>query len=60
MKELRSTHSKGLDAPCQNTFKGKPAFIKRLIKVLVAKKLLLVHSNSCRNNRCIWKSLCAN
>jgi len=38
MKELRSTHSKF------NTFKEKPAFIKRLIKVLVAKNLFLVHS----------------
>jgi len=27
---------KGLEDPCQNTFKDKPAFIKRLIKVLVA------------------------
>jgi len=30
MKELRSTCSKGLEVPCQNTFKEKPAFIKRL------------------------------
>jgi len=30
-----STGSKGLEIPCQNTFKDKPAFIKRLIKVLV-------------------------
>ena len=35
MKELRSKCSKGLEVPCQNTFKDKPAFIKRLIKVLV-------------------------
>ena len=33
-----STCSKGLEIPCQNTFKDKPAFlkhVKRLIKVLV-------------------------
>jgi len=30
-----STRSKGLEIPCQNTFKDKPAFIKRLITVLV-------------------------
>ena len=44
MKELSSTGGKGLDVPCQNTFSDKPAFIKRLIKVLVAKNLLLVHT----------------
>jgi len=43
MKELRSTYSKGLEIPCHNTFKDKPA-IKRLSKVLVARNLLLVHS----------------
>jgi len=32
-----STGSKGLEIPCQNTFKDKPAFIKRLVKVLVAR-----------------------
>jgi len=37
MIELRSKRSKGLEVPCQNTFKDKPAFIKRRIKVLVAK-----------------------
>ena len=37
-----STRSKGLEIPCQNTFKDKPAFIKSLIKVLVARiKLVL-------------------
>jgi len=51
VKELRSTHSKGLEVPCQNTFKDKPAFINRLIKVLVARNLFSVHSSSCRNNR---------
>ena len=55
LKKLRSTHSKGLEVPGQNTFKDKPAFIMRLIKVLVAKNLFLVHSSSCRNNRFIWK-----
>ena len=35
MKELRSTGSKGLEVPCQNTFIDKHIFIKRLIKVLV-------------------------
>jgi len=55
MKELRSIHSKGLEVPCQNTFKDKPAFFKRLIKVLVARNLFLVHSSSCKNNRPIWK-----
>ena len=41
----RSLHvAKGLEVPCQNTF--KPAFIKRLIKVFVAKNLLLVHRSS--------------
>jgi len=58
MKELRSTGSKGWEVPCQNTFKDKPAFIKRLIKVLVARNLFLVHSSSCQNNRLIWKPLC--
>ena len=43
MKQLRSTCSKGLEVPCQNTFKGKHAFIKGLIKVLVAKNLFLVY-----------------
>ena len=42
MKELRSTRSKGLEVPCQNTFRDKPAFIKRLIKVSVARNLFLV------------------
>ena len=42
--------SKGLEIPCQNTFKDKPAFIKRLIKVLVARELFSVHSSSCKNN----------
>jgi len=60
MKELRSTHSKGLEVPCQNIFKDKPASIKRLIKVLVARNLFLVHSSSCGNNRLIWKPLRAN
>jgi len=45
------TSSKGLEIPCQNTFKDRPAFIKRLIKVLVAKNLFLVHRSRCRNNR---------
>ena len=49
VKELRSTPSKGLEVPCQNTFKDKPAFIKRLIEVLVTRNMLLVHSSSCRN-----------
>ena len=50
-----TTRGKGLEleVPCQNTFKDKPAFIKRLIKVLVAKNLFVVHSSSCRNNRLI-------
>jgi len=33
-------------------------FIKRLIKVLVARNLFLVHSSSCRNNKLLWKPLC--
>jgi len=49
MKELRSTCSKGLEVPCQNTFKDKPASIKRLIKVLVARNLFLLPSSSCKN-----------
>ena len=53
MKELRSTGSKGLEVPCQNTLKDKLAFIKRLIKVLVAKNSFLVHSSSCRSNRLV-------
>jgi len=57
MKELRSTGSKRLEVPCQNTFKDKPAFIKRLIKVLVARNLFLVHSSNCRNNRVVWNPL---
>jgi len=48
MKELRSTCNKGLEVPCQNTFKDKPAFIEMLIKVLVARNLFLVPSSSCR------------
>ena len=39
-----STRSRGLEIPCQNTSKDKPAFIKRLNKVLVARNLFLVHS----------------
>ena len=35
-----STGGKGLKIPCQNTFKDKPAFIKRLIKVLVARNMI--------------------
>jgi len=57
MKELRSTGRKHLKVPCQNTFKDKPAFIKRLIKVLVARKLFLVHSSNCRNDRLVWNPL---
>ena len=41
MKELRSTRSKDLEVPCKNTFKDKPAFLKRLIKVPVARNLVL-------------------
>jgi len=52
-----STSSKGLEIPCRNTFKDKPAFIKRLIKVLVARNLFSVHSSSCKNSRHVWKSL---
>jgi len=55
-----STRTKGLETPHQNTLKGNPAFIKRLIKVLVARNLFLVHSSSCKNNRLIWKPLCVN
>jgi len=33
-----STGSKGLKIPCQNTFKNKPAFIKRHL-VLVARSI---------------------
>jgi len=33
-----------VEDPCQNTFKDEPAFIKRLIKVLAAKNLFLLHS----------------
>jgi len=40
----------GLEVPCQKTFKDKPAFIKRLIKVFVAKNSFLVHSSSCSKN----------
>jgi len=53
MGELSSTHNRGLEVPCQNTLKDYPAFIKRLIKVLVAKNLFLIHSRSCRNNRLV-------
>jgi len=35
-----STGGKGLEIPCQNTFKDKPAFIKRLIMVLVARNMI--------------------
>jgi len=35
-----STGGKGLKIPCQNTFKDKPAFIKRLMKVLVARNMI--------------------
>jgi len=42
-----SIGSKGLEIPHQNTFKDKPAFIKRLIKVLATRNLFLVHSRSC-------------
>ena len=51
--EHESSRSKGLEIPCQNTFKDKPAFINRLIKVLVARNLFLVHSSSCKNNRLV-------
>jgi len=37
-----------------------PEYIHRLIKVLVAKNFLLVHSSSCGNNRLIWSLLHAN
>ena len=40
---------KKTEVPCQNTFKDKPAFLKRHIKVLEAKNLFLVHSSSCSN-----------
>jgi len=61
IKELKSTRTKGLEVPYQNTFKDKPAFIKlEANKVLVARNLFLVHISSCRNNRLVWKPLCAN
>jgi len=54
MKELMSTLSKGLEIPCPNTFKDKPAFTTRLSEVLVARNLFLVHSSSCcSNNRLV-------
>ena len=53
-----STHSKRLEIPCQNTFKDKPAFIKRLIKVLVARNLFLVHSSSCKNKTRLKATTC--
>jgi len=46
-----TTCGKGLEVPCQNTF--KPAFIKRLIKVFVAKNLLLVHRSSFNKKSCL-------
>ena len=55
-----ATRSKGLEIPCQNTFKDKPAFINRLIKVFAARNSFLVHSSSCKNNRLVWKPLRAN
>jgi len=36
---VESIGSKVLEIPCQSTFKDKLAFIKRLIKVLVASNL---------------------
>jgi len=33
--------------PARIHFKDKPAFFKRLIKVLVARNLFSVHSSSC-------------
>jgi len=42
-----STCSKGLEIPYQNAFKDKPAFVKRLIKMPVARNLFLVHGSSC-------------
>jgi len=41
MKELRCTHSKGLNFAHQNAFKDKLAFIKRLIKVLFSCEIVL-------------------
>ena len=35
-RKRSTTRGKGLEVPCHNTFKDKPAFIKRLIKVFVA------------------------
>ena len=46
-----STSSKGLEIPWRNTFKDKPALINRLINVVVARNLFLVHCSSCKNNR---------
>ena len=37
--------AKGLEVPCQNTFKDKPAFIKSLFKVLVARSLIVQFFN---------------
>jgi len=30
--EQSTTHGKGLEVPCQNAFKDKPAFNKRLLR----------------------------
>ena len=52
--QKRSTiRGEDVKVPCQNILKDKPAFIKRLIKVLVAKNLFLVHSSSCSNSRLV-------
>jgi len=49
MKEVTAL-GKGLEVPCQNTFKDNPTFIKRLHhNVLVAKNLFLAHCGSCSN-----------
>jgi len=56
----KSTRSNGLVIPCMNTFQDKPAFIKMRIKEIVARNLFLVHSRSFKNNRLVWKPLCAN
>jgi len=42
--ERGQPHMVDLEVPCQNAFKDKPAFIKRLIKVLAAQNLFLVRT----------------
>ena len=45
MRAQEDVSNKGVEVPCIYTFMGKPALIKRLIKVMRFKDSIIPHNN---------------